>query len=250
MFKRILNIILWFIAISMIGVSLGFSVNESRKLVCQDVKVDITDSANVRFLKFNDIESWVKNYHREIFGRQLNSLNIRIIEEGLQKLQASEDVSVYTNVFNNGEKNIGALVVRIKQREPVFRVMGAGRTFYVDKFGKYINWSPHFTPRVMIVGGIFSSDYAYKRLLPLVSFINEDRFWSAQIDQIFVNGNGEISMIPRVGDQVILFGFPEDFRIKFRNLKALYTEGFKSGGWERYTTINAKFLNQIVCTKK
>ena len=86
----------------MIGVSLGFSVNESRKLVCQDVKVDITDSANVRFLKFNDIESWVKNYHREIFGRQLNSLNIRIIEEGLQKLQASEDVSVYTNVFNNG----------------------------------------------------------------------------------------------------------------------------------------------------
>ena len=38
--------------------------------------------------------------------------------------------------------------------------------------------------------------------------------------------------------------------VKFRNLKALYTEGFKSKGWNSYSTINAKFLNQIVCTKK
>jgi len=242
--------VLWCIAIIMIAVSLGFSVNESRKIVCQDVKVDITDSTKVRFLRCNDIENWVKNYHREIFGRQINSLNIRKIEEGLQKLQPIEDVSVYTNVFNNGERNTGALVVRIKQRQPVFRVMGAGRSFYVDKFGKYVNWSPHFTPRVTIVGGIFSSEYAGKRLLPLISYINEDPFWSAQIDQIYVSGNGEISLIPRVGDQVILFGAPEDYQIKFRNLKALYTEGFKTGGWNRYTTINAKFLNQIVCTKK
>jgi len=250
MFKKIVNIVLWCIAIVMIAVSLGFSVNESRKIVCQDVKVDITDSAKVRFLRCNDIENWVKNSHREIFGRQLNSLNIRKIEEGLQKLGPIEDVSVYTNLFNNGVKNTGALVVRIKQREPVFRVMGAGRSFYVDKFGKYINWSPHFTPRVVIVGGVFSNDYAAKRLLPLIFFINEDPFWSAQIDQLYVGGNGEISMVPRVGDQVILFGVPEDYRIKFRNLKALYTEGFKSGGWSRYSTINIKFLNQIVCTKK
>jgi cell division protein FtsQ len=250
MFKKIINIILWCIAIIMLAISLGFSVNEGRNLVCQDVKVDITDSANVRFLRSNDIEQWVKNYHREIFGRQINSLNIRKIEEGLQKLQPIEDVSVYTNVFNNGVKNSGALVVKIKQRQPVFRVMGAGRTYYVDKFGKYINWSPHFTPRVMIVGGAFSSEYAGKRLLPLISFINKDPFWSAQIDQIYVSGNGEISMMPRVGDQVILFGTPEDYQIKFRNLKALYREGFKSWGWTSYSSINAKFLNQIVCTKK
>jgi cell division protein FtsQ len=100
------------------------------------------------------------------------------------------------------------------------------------------------------VGGNFSADYAGKRLLPLISFINENTFWSSQIDQIYVGVNGELSMIPRVGDQVIIFGTPEDFEVKFRNLKALYTEGFKSGGWNRYSMINAKFLNQIVCTKK
>ena len=105
--------VLWCMAIMMIAISLGFSVNESRKLVCLDVKVDITDSSRVRFIRTSDIENWVKIYHKEIFGRQLNSLNIRMIEEGLQKLQSIEDVSVYTNVFNNGVKNSeGALVVK------------------------------------------------------------------------------------------------------------------------------------------
>lgn len=250
MFKKIVHIVLWCAAIVMIAISMGFSVNESRKLVCVDVKVDITDSAKVRFIRTNDIDQWMKSHHREIFGRQLNSLNIRRIEEDLQKLQPVEDVAVYTNVFNNGIKSSGALVVKIKQREPIYRVISAGRTYYVDKYGKYINWSPHFTPRVIIVGGIFSGEYGSKRLLPLVQFINDDSFWNSQIDQIYVSANGELSMIPRVGDQIILFGLPEDYPIKFRNLKALYTEGFKSGGWARYKNINVKFLNQIVCTKK
>jgi cell division protein FtsQ len=250
MFKKIVHIVLWFIAILAISVSFGFSVSESRKLVCLDIKVDITDSTKIGFIRSNNIRNWVKTHYPEIFGRQVNALNVRRIEEGIQKLQPVEYVSVFTNAFNNGEKNSQTLVVRIKQRVPIFRVMGEGRAYYVDKCGKSINWSPNFTPRVIIVGGNFSADYAGKRLLPLVSFINNDTFWSSQIDQIYVGAKGELSMIPRVGDQVILFGAPEDYEVKFRNLKALYKEGFKSGGWSSYSTINAKFLNQIVCTKK
>ncbi len=242
--------ILWLAAVAIIGVSFGFSLKESRKLRCLEVKVDISDSSKVRFIRSNDIKNWVRLYHREIFGRQIGPLNIRKVEEGLQKIQAVEDVSVYSNYYNNGQKNSQVLVVRIKQREPVFRVLASGRSFYVDSYGKYINWSPYYTPRVMIVGGNFSPKYAAKRLLPLVEYINEDSFWSSQIDQIYVNGNGELTMIPRVGDQVIYFGVPEDYQLKFRNLKALYSEGFKTGGWSRYSSINAKYLNQIVCTKK
>jgi cell division protein FtsQ len=250
MLKKIIHSVLWLIAIAIIGVSFGFSVQESNKLVCLEVKVDVMDSSKVRFIINNDIKNWIRLYHREIYGHQISPGNIRKIEEGIQKLQAVEDVSVFANFYNNGVKNSQVLVVRIKQREPVFRVMGSGRTYYVDRFGKYINWSAYFTPRVMIVGGNFSAKYAAERLLPLVEYINKDSFWSSQIDQIYVNSNGELSMIPRVGDQLIYFGVPEDYQIKFRNLKALYSEGFKSGGWSRYSSINAKFLNQIVCTKK
>ena len=242
--------IFWSTAIILIIISLGFSIKQSRQLKCAGVRVDITDSIQKQFVRSNDIRQWVNRNHPAIFGQPLQSVNLRKIEDGLRKLQSVEDVDVYTNVFDNGVKSFGALVVKIKQREPVFRVVGSGRAFYMDKYGKVIDWSPRYTPRVLIVGGVVSAEYARKRLLPLINFINGDSFWSAQIDQVYVNAVGELSMIPRVGEQIILFGVPEDCQIKFRNLKALYTDGFKNGGWSIYKTINVEFRNQIVCTKK
>jgi cell division protein FtsQ len=250
MFKKVLKMILWSTSLLLIFISLGFSIKQSQQLKCAGVKVDVTDSTEERFLRSDDIRQWVNRNHPAIFGQSLGSVNLRKIEDGLRKLQAIEDVAVYTNVFDNGVKSFGTLVVKLKQRVPVFRVVGSGHAFYMDKFGKVIDWSPRYTPRVIIVGGIVSSDFARKKLLPLVNFINDDAFWSAQIDQIYVNAVGELSMIPRVGEQIILFGEPEDFQIKFRNLKALYTDGFKNGGWSIYKTINVEFRNQIVCTKK
>jgi len=250
MFKKVLHMIFWSTAIILIIISLGFSIKQSRQLKCAGVRVDITDSIQKQFVRSNDIRQWVNRNHPAIFGQPLGAVNLRKIEDGLRKLQSVEDVTVYTNVFDNGVKSFGALVVKIKQREPVFRVVGSGRAFYMDKYGKVIDWSPRYTPRVLIVGGIVSAEYARKRLLPLINFINDDSFWSAQIDQVYVNAVGELSMIPRVGEQIILFGVPEDFQIKFRNLKALYTDGFKNGGWSIYKTINVEFRNQIVCTKK
>ena len=250
MFKKIVHISIWSFAIILLFITVGFSIRQSRQLVCTDVRVEITDSLQIGFIRDADIRQWVRRNHQEIFGKALPSIDLRKIEDGLRKLQSVEDVDVYTNIDDDGVKSYGTVVVKIKQREPVFRVVGSGRAFYMDKFGKVIDWTPRFTPRVIIVGGVVSADFARKKLLPLVMYLNGDTFLSSQIDQIYVNAIGELSMIPRVGEQVILFGTPEDYQLKFRNLKALYTEGFKNGGWGRYKTINVEFRNQIVCTKK
>ena len=233
----------------MIFVSLGFSIQQTHQLKCANVKVEIADSASQHFIENSDIRQWVHRNYQGIFGLPLQDVNLRKIEDGLRKLHAIEEVDVYTNVYEQGPKSFGSLVVRIKQREPVFRVVGSS-AFYMDKLGKVIEWSPRYTPRVMIVGGLVSAEFARKKLLPLITYINDDKFLSAQIDQIYVNAVGELSMIPRVGEQIILFGAPGDFQTKFRNLKALYTDGFKDGGWSIYKSINLEFQNQIICTKK
>ena len=250
MIKKILHIVFWVMAILFFLGTLGFSVRQDSKLICRDVMVDITDSTEQRFVVGNDIRLWVNRNYRDIYGKPMNLVDLRKIEDGLRKLQSIEDVAVYTNIEDNGVKSFGALVVKIRQREPLFRVAGASKAFYMDKFGKVIDWTPRFTPRVLVVGGTVSAEFARKKLLPLIAFIKGDKFLNAQIDQIYVNALGELSMVPRVGEQTILFGAPDNFKIKFRNLKALYTEGFKSGGWREYKTINLEYNNQIVCTKK
>ncbi len=249
MFNKIVNSVLWSLSLIVIFVSLGFSIQQTHQLKCANVKVEIADSASQHFIENSDIRQWVHRNYQGIFGLPLQDVNLRKIEDGLRKLHAIEEVDVYTNVYEQGPKSFGSLVVRIKQREPVFRVVGSS-AFYMDKLGKVIEWSPRYTPRVMIVGGLVSAEFARKKLLPLITYINDDKFLSAQIDQIYVNAVGELSMIPRVGEQIILFGAPGDFQTKFRNLKALYTDGFKDGGWSIYKSINLEFQNQIICTKK
>jgi len=249
MLNKIVNSVLWSLSLIVIFVSLGFSIQQTHQLKCANVKVEIADSASQHFIENSDIRQWVHRNYQGIFGLPLQDVNLRKIEDGLRKLHAIEEVDVYTNVYEQGPKSFGSLVVRIKQREPVFRVVGSS-AFYMDKLGKVIEWSPRYTPRVMIVGGLVSAEFARKKLLPLITYINDDKFLSAQIDQIYVNAVGELSMIPRVGEQIILFGAPDDFQTKFRNLKALYTDGFKDGGWSIYKSINLEFQNQIICTKK
>lgn len=250
MVKKIVHIIVWSIVTVLIFASLGFSIRQSKRLKCKEVRVDIADSTNEQFVQSNDIRQWVHRNYQGVFGQLLSSVNLRKIEDGLRKIHSVEDVAVYTNICDDGVTSSGSLIVKIKQREPVFRVSGSGGAFYMDRLGKVIEWTPRFTPRVLIVGGMVSPEFARKKLLPLILYINDDTFLSAQIDQIYVNALGELSMVPRVGEQIILFGGPEDYQLKFRNLKALYSEGFKNGGWSIYKSINLEFRNQIVCTKK
>ncbi len=250
MFRKVLNIIIWSLVFILIGASLAFSIVERKRSVCTSVRVEITDSAKIGFIRSAEIKNWVKKNHSNIFRKRLTSINLRKIENGLKKFHAIEQVEVFTSIVGDGKRGEGALVVRIKQREPVFRVDSPGRDYYVDKQGKFIDWSPRYTPRVLIVGGTVSGEMARKKLLPLITYINQDPFLSAQIDQIYVTAKGELTIIPRVGEQRIFFGKPDDFQVKFRNLKALYTDGFTEGGWSKYRAINVEYRNQVICIKK
>ena len=250
MIKKIGYLLVWCMVLGMVFLSLGFSIFERNKIVCTDVRVEITDSTENQFLSSREVRSWVLNRYPNILKKNLDYIDLRGIEEGLRKIKAVEDVTVFTSIVGRGKHGEGSVVVRIRQRDPQFRVDQPGRDYYMDKLGKSIDWTPNYTPRVMMVSGVIAYEYARKRLLPLVTYIQEDPFLNAQIDQIHVGGNGNLTMVPRVGDQLIYFGPPEDYQAKLRNLKALYKEGFKNGGWTLYKSINLSYKNLVICLKK
>ncbi|GET30133.1 cell division protein FtsQ/DivIB [Prolixibacter sp. SD074] len=251
MFKTFLHIILWGAAIALILFSLGFSARQYRQTRCVGLVVNVSDSAQYRFIDNDDVERWIEKKYNGVFGKRLDSINTRAIEAGLEKLQAIGHAQVYTTLASRtGRDKGGSLVVRIEQRKPIFRVFTSGLDYYMDNEGNVMNWTPKYTARVILVGGSVSRKFARETLVPLVSYIGSDDFLKAQIDQIYVDDDGDLTMIPRIGDQRIEFGKADGYQIKFRNLKALYTEGFRHGGWSKYKCINLKYRNQIVCTKK
>jgi cell division protein FtsQ len=70
------------------------------------------------------------------------------------------------------------------------------------------------------------------------------------VQQVIVDSNAEFTIIPTLGNQLIFFGNAEDIEGKFKKLLNFYTEGLNKTGWNKYATINLKFKNQVVCTKK
>ena len=72
----------------------------------------------------------------------------------------------------------------------------------------------------------------------------------AQITAIAFDEKNEIVLYPRVGDHKIILGVAGDFKNKFEKLKVFYRQGLGKVGWDRYSMINLKYHNQVVCTKR
>jgi cell division protein FtsQ len=89
-----------------------------------------------------------------------------------------------------------------------------------------------------------------KDIFYLVNYINRDDFWSAQIDQIFVDGNDEIDLIPRVGNHTVHLGNAENFETKLSILEKFYDKVLPEVGWNKYSVINLAFKDQIVCKRR
>jgi hypothetical protein len=91
-------------------------------------------------------------------------------------------------------------------------------------------------------------------LTNFVKLIEGDDFWRAQIVEIVVsqsqNGALFLRLVPRAGNHTIIFGRIEKVERKLDRLLRFYREGLDKEGWDTYRTIDVRFDDQVVCTKR
>jgi cell division protein FtsQ len=87
-------------------------------------------------------------------------------------------------------------------------------------------------------------------LYNMAKFMGTDSLWNSQIDQLYVTTGNEINLVPKIGNGLVLFGTTDDMQEKFVKLRAFYKHAVSVGTLNVYQTINLKFKNQVVCTKK
>ena len=167
----------------------------------------------------------------------------------------------------------GDVTMNVTQRTPLVRVMNMdGESYYIDTKSKLMPLSDKFTARVIIATGFIVEPYAtrYQVSVDAISknekfaaisvlddiynistYIAKDSVLASLIHQINVTPDKELELYPSIGNHKIVFGDAKDFEEKFEKLKTFYTEGLnKTDGWNKYSTINIKYKNQVVCTKK
>ena len=121
--------------------------------------------------------------------------------------------------------------------------------------------SNHFTAHTHVATGMINVGYKRNKqtinkesiinqLFDVTEYIRKDDFLNSQIVQIDVNNEQEIVLIPRVGEQKIVFGKGDDIEDKFTRLKLFYKKGIKPEELNKYTTLNLKYKQQIICSKR
>lgn len=228
-------------------VTVSFTSVERKLIACNGVTV--TFDREEHFITAESIQNTIKRKFTKLNGALLDTLNTENIEQELSKNPWIKKAEVFKG-FLNPDSTImsGCLRINIIQEQPFFRVMNGDQGFYVTKEGKRLPFSDYGTAKVLIVTGQTSEKFINDKLLEFITYVQENEFWNAQIQQINIQNNGDLLLVPRVGNQLIVFGKPEKIELRFRNLKALYTQGFSKEGWDKYKTISLKYDNQVVCT--
>ncbi len=227
---------------------------------CSRIKITIIDSSRYHFITKRDIQNTISINNGSILGKPIKEIRVSEIENTMNRYRELKTAEAYLSID-------GTLHIYAEQRTPIMRVMpNGGGDYYVDNEGVVVQRRNLYTPRLHIIGGNININQAMlngvsvldtsiknsilKDIYYLVNYINRDNFWSAQIDQIYVDSYDEIDLIPRVGNHTVHLGSAENFKGKLNILEKFYDRVLPEVGWNKYSVINLAFKDQIVCKRR
>ena len=230
------------------------------------MSVNILNADENSFIDEEDVKEYLDTQKDAILNEEKSQVDVNRIEKTLNAHPAIEQADIAVDV--NGDVGI-----EVKQRKPLLRVFNMdGESYYIDTQQKLMPLSDKYTARVLVATGMIYEPYASRYnftiadiaqnkvfsevsvlddLYALADYISKDSVLASLIQQINVTKDKEFELYPSVGDQKIFFGDATDIEEKFNNLKVFYTEGLnRTDSWNKYSIINIKYKNQVVCTKK
>ncbi|MBA2250834.1 MAG: FtsQ-type POTRA domain-containing protein [Chitinophagaceae bacterium] len=252
-FIKIFGTIIWILLGAGTVVLLIAAITKKNSRLCKAVVISISGVQNNYFIDKKDVLNLLEKMDNDKpEGRPVNSFNLSSIENTLQKNTWIKNAQVF---FDNND----VLEINIREREPVARIFNvSGSSFYIDSFCTYLPLSDKFSARLPVFTNfptaISDSSKTNNKLLAgiknLSLFIENDPFWMAQIDQVDIAADNTFEMIPKIGNQVILFGDAEDITVKFHNLLVFYKEVGSKVGWNKYSKIDVQYKGQVVGVKR
>src|ERR1035437_1404231 len=266
LFKKILRISFWVLLVAGMTTLFAFVQKQENEKLCSKVNISVLrDTLHENFFVEED---HIRELIAKQFGQVENTPLKNIDINHLERLMYSNPWVAHADVCMSID---GVVDIEVEQRQPILRVINSiGESFYLDNKGKLMPWCVDFTPRTIIATGNIKDNYDARNtisyaetinndtlktrtmlydLYAMASFILADEFWSAHVEQIYINKNLEIELVPKVGNHKIIFGSADEIKEKFWKLKTFYKEGLNYTGWANYDTLNLKFNNQVVCSK-
>lgn len=241
--KKYTGIVISFLLILLVVFLYGFAAKRNAHKKSDKVEVVFTNGENL-FVTHEMVNNMLIQNLKIHKNQSVESLLLKNLEQAVESNPMVQEAEVFYTI----EGNLGALVT---QRTPLLRVVNGLESFYLDEHGKKMPLSGNYSSRVPIISDFYEEEVS-PDLTQLARKIKDDPFLQKQVIAV-KQDQGEVKqfeLYTRIGNQTIEFGTVQNFDEKKKKLKAFYQNAINSNTLEVYDTINLKFKNQIVCSKK
>ncbi|MEG1563935.1 MAG: cell division protein FtsQ [Bacteroides sp.] len=244
MIKRVLLTIVLLAISGYLVVAVTWFNHPVTEQVCRDLELVIKDTANPNFVTRNEVAALLQKKGIYPVGKKLSRIHTKSLEKELNKHPLIDHTECYKTPS-------GKLCVEVIQRVPILRVMNdKGENYYIDNKGNVMPPTDKCIAHRIIATGNVEKSFAMRELYKFGVFLQNNKFWDAQIEQINVLPGREVELVPRVGDHIIYLGKLKNVEEKLDRLKIFYEKALNQVGWNKYSRISLEFGNQIICTKK
>jgi cell division protein FtsQ len=269
--RKVFHLVMWMTAALCFIISVGFTQKRQAEMLCKGVNIQIKNPDD-GFVDQSDVLQMIHDKYGMPEGKPMNAINISLLENIINNNPFVSRAEVFSSVD-------GKLNVEVTPRNPIVRIINnQDESFYIDEEGTFMPLSEKYSASVPLANGFISDNEALhkirllkerevgdtsihartiEKVYMLADYLRNHDFWNAQVQQVYVNEDGDIELIPRVGNHTIIIGdlsgqqaYEKEMDEKFGKLFLFYKEGLNKQGWDRYKTINLKYKDQVVCTKK
>ncbi len=247
--RSILLITMWIVlgcGTLLLLISAAVHTNERQ---CAGIHVRITGVNHNFFIDQQDVERIISvNTGNRYTGKAINNFDLRAIETVLKKEVWIKDAELY---FDNNN----VLEAEIEEREPVVRIFSTnGTSYYIDSSMMMLPLSEKFSAKLPVITNfptdvkvLSRKDSALLRnVKDLGMYIGQDAFLMSMIDQVDITPQRTFELIPKMGNQLIIFGDASRLEEKFDKLKLFYKNIITKTGWGKYSQINLQYDNEVV----
>jgi cell division protein FtsQ len=242
MMLRLLSAIAALCLMSYIAIAVVRINNSGSDEVCPEMLISIRSRNDKPSIIEADVVASLKRAGLYPVGRPLNTVNTDKIEFEAMRNGLAAEAEAYKTPR-------GSVKLILTEKTPVIRIITSSDSYYIDSRGSVMPANLKYAAHVPVAGGNVEKGLATSELYEFALYLQKHEFWNNQIEQIFIRPDREVELIPRVGNHRIILGSFDRFEEKLNHLKLFYEQAIPKMGWEKYSNINLKYKNQIVCTK-
>jgi len=244
-FKIMGAISLLLVAGAYFALSTQVVAQKREEAVCQQINVLIVDSTSAQLVLKEDVHTFLRKRGLTLAGEKITRIDLYQLEQMIKEEKGVENCEAYTQLN-------GVLTLRVEQKKPILRLETARESLYLDQTGALFPTIPQRAAYVPVVSGNIPIERTewIEQLHTFACHIRNNRFWNAQIEQLYVHDIHNIEIIQRAGiHTTVLMGSLDQFEYKLQKLYTFYRTVASIQGWNQYSSIDLRFNRQIVCRK-